>query len=76
MMSKVEVNGKQTHPLWSYMKKHAKGTLGSRIKWNFCKIMVDHEGIPKKRFFMENAGKMEAEIKNALDAAVKAQAKN
>ncbi|MFT5571874.1 MAG: glutathione peroxidase [Cryomorphaceae bacterium] len=45
MFSKVEVNGKSTHPLYKYLKKEATGLLGSQtIKWNFTKFLVNKEG--------------------------------
>jgi glutathione peroxidase len=51
MMSKVEVNGPQTHPLYAYLKQQKKGVLGSEaIKWNFTKFLVDREGRVVDRF--------------------------
>ena len=45
MFSKIEVNGKNTHPLYQYLKQHAPGILGSEaIKWNFTKFLVDKNG--------------------------------
>lgn len=45
MFSKVEVNGDGTHPLYKYLKKEAKGLLGSQaIKWNFTKFLVNTQG--------------------------------
>ncbi len=51
MFAKVEVNGPGTHPLYEYLKKEAKGLLGSeKIKWNFTKFLVDGEGKVLKRY--------------------------
>ncbi len=51
MFSKIEVNGSGTHPLYKYLKKEAKGLLGSQaIKWNFTKFLVDKEGAVVKRY--------------------------
>ena len=51
MFGKVEVNGKGTHPLFQYLKKQAKGVLGSEsIKWNFTKFLVDREGKVLRRY--------------------------
>lgn len=51
MFSKIEVNGKDTHPLFKYLKKEARGVLGSEsIKWNFTKFLVDREGNVVKRY--------------------------
>ncbi|WP_269531039.1 glutathione peroxidase [Chitinimonas sp. BJYL2] len=51
MFDKVEVNGGDAHPLYQYLKKSAKGLLGSEaIKWNFTKFLVDREGNVVERF--------------------------
>jgi len=50
MYSKINVNGDNTHPLFSYLKSKLGGTLGSFIKWNFTKFVVDKNGQPVKRF--------------------------
>lgn len=51
MFEKVEVNGKNAHPIFKYLKsKLSGGLLGSKIKWNFTKFVLDKEGNPIKRF--------------------------
>lgn len=50
MFSKVDVNGKDTHPIFKYLKKELGGLLGGRIKWNFTKFLIDENGNPVKRF--------------------------
>ena len=51
MFAKVEVNGDDAHPLFKYLKQHAKGVLGTEaIKWNFTKFLVDREGLAVERF--------------------------
>ena len=50
MFSKINVNGKDAHPLFKYLKRELKGSLGNRIKWNFTKFLIDKNGIPVKRF--------------------------
>jgi glutathione peroxidase len=50
MFSKIEVNGDNTHPIYKYLKKQLPGILGSRIKWNFTKFLIDKNGKPVKRF--------------------------
>ncbi|GAA3950294.1 glutathione peroxidase [Allohahella marinimesophila] len=51
MFSKIDVNGESTHPLFAYLKKEAKGLLGSEaVKWNFTKFLVDREGNVVNRF--------------------------
>ncbi|TPP58152.1 Glutathione peroxidase [Fasciola gigantica] len=50
MFSKINVNGSDTHPLFSFLKSNLKGTLINAIKWNFAKFLVDREGVPRKRY--------------------------
>lgn len=50
MFDKVNVNGKEAHPIFKYLKKELPGTLGGRIKWNFTKFLIDQDGKPVKRF--------------------------
>lgn len=50
LMSKVDVNGNDADPLWKYLKSEKSGLLGSRIKWNFTKFLVDREGNVVGRF--------------------------
>jgi glutathione peroxidase len=51
LFAKIEVNGDNTHPLYRWLKKQAKGLLGSEaIKWNFTKFLVDPEGNVVKRY--------------------------
>jgi glutathione peroxidase len=50
MFSKVNVNGKDAHPIFKYLKSELPGTIGGRIKWNFTKFLVDQTGKPVKRF--------------------------
>jgi len=50
LFSKINVNGDNIHPLWSYLKKKQGGTLGNFIKWNFSKFLIDKNGQPVKRY--------------------------
>ncbi|WP_162056363.1 glutathione peroxidase [Pontibacter pamirensis] len=50
VFDKVDVNGDNTHPLFRYLKSELGGILGSRIKWNFTKFLIDANGNPVKRF--------------------------
>ncbi len=51
MFAKVEVNGDDAHPLYQWLKKEAKGLLGSEaIKWNFTKFLIDADGNVVKRY--------------------------
>ncbi len=44
LFKKIKVNGKDADPLYVYLKEQAKGNLGSAIKWNFTKFLVDRDG--------------------------------
>ena len=48
--AKIEVNGANEAPLYTYLKKEKGGMLGSRIKWNFTKFLVDRNGKVVERF--------------------------
>lgn len=51
MFAKVEVNGEGTHPLFRFLKKEAKGLMGSeKVKWNFTKFLVNREGQVMRRY--------------------------
>ena len=44
MFGKIDVNGADAHPLYNYLKSKKTGLLGSSIKWNFTKFLVDRSG--------------------------------
>jgi len=48
--AKVEVNGANEEPLFTYLKSKKGGIGGSNIKWNFTKFLVDREGNVVSRF--------------------------
>ena len=48
--AKIDVNGDNESPLYTYLKKQKKGTLGTRIKWNFTKFLIDREGNVVQRY--------------------------
>lgn len=48
--AKIEVNGENEHPLFTYLKKQKGGFVGSKIKWNFTKFLVDKNGNVVDRF--------------------------
>jgi glutathione peroxidase len=51
MFAKIDVNGPHTSPVYRYLKKEAKGLLGSEsIKWNFTKFLVDKTGRVVRRY--------------------------
>ena len=68
MFSKIEVNGPGRHPLYQFLKKEAKGVMGTeKVKWNFTKFLVDAEGQVRKRFAPNlEPKKIESDIKALL----------
>ncbi len=50
VFAKTEVNGAGAHPLWVWLKSQKGGLLGSAIKWNFTKFLIDPAGRVQGRF--------------------------
>jgi glutathione peroxidase len=50
MFAKIDVNGKDAHPLYEHLKSEGKGLLFDAIKWNFTKFLVDRQGKVVKRY--------------------------
>jgi glutathione peroxidase len=51
VMSKIDVNGADAHPLYRFLKKEQKGVLGTEaIKWNFTKFLIGKDGEVVERF--------------------------
>lgn len=68
MMSKIDVNGPEAHPLYQWLSAEAPGLLGSKaIKWNFTKFLVGKEGRVLKRYAPQDAPqKLASDIEAAL----------
>ncbi|UOQ43713.1 glutathione peroxidase [Halobacillus salinarum] len=50
MFAKIDVNGDQEDPLFTYLKDEKKGVLSKKIKWNFTKFLVNKDGQVVKRY--------------------------
>lgn len=50
LTEKIKVNGKQTHPVFKYLKDHLPGKRGKRIQWNFTKFLITAQGQPFRRY--------------------------
>ena len=48
--AKIDVNGENEAPLYTYQKSQKSGLMGSKIKWNFTKFLVDRQGNVVDRF--------------------------
>jgi len=67
VLDKIDVNGENEAPLYTYLKNEQKGLLGSSIKWNFTKFLVDKEGTVVKRYAPNiNPLKMKKDIEKYL----------
>jgi len=68
MFSKIDVNGKNTDPIFVYLKNAIPNLLGKRIKWNFTKFVIDKTGKPVKRYApIVTPEAMENDIRKLLD---------
>jgi len=50
MFAKIDVNGKNEHPLYSFLKRQKGGILSKDIKWNFTKFLIDPQGNVIERY--------------------------
>ena len=50
VFDKINVNGKNAHPLYKYLKKEKSGIFGGSIKWNFTKFLIDKNGNVVERY--------------------------
>lgn len=67
MMAKIDVNGEAADPLYVYLKGEQGGLLGSDIKWNFTKFLVDRAGRVIRRYAPSTApAALENDIRAAL----------
>ena len=62
---KIEVNGENEHPLYTYLKANAENK--NNIRWNFTKFLISPEGKILKRF--ESGDKME-DVETAVAQAL------
>jgi glutathione peroxidase len=50
IFAKIEVNGKNAHPVFRWLRQQKGGLLGDAIKWNFTKFLIDRSGAVHARF--------------------------
>ncbi len=51
LFAKVEVNGRNAHPLFKWLRDAAPGILGlNDVKWNFTKFLIGRDGKAVRRF--------------------------
>jgi len=68
LFNKIDVNGDNAEPLFTYLKTQAPGLLGSKgVKWNFTKFLVNREGKVLRRYAPSTKPQeIEADIKDLL----------
>lgn len=67
LFEKIEVNGEQEAPLYTFLKLQKGGAFGKKIKWNFTKFLLDREGQVIERFAPTvTPDKMESKIVELL----------
>lgn len=65
---KTMVNGTNANPIFKYLKSQKRSVLGSSIKWNFTKFLVDRNGKVYKRYSPTTTpDKIEKDIVYLLD---------
>ncbi|PWU68037.1 glutathione peroxidase [Gracilibacillus dipsosauri] len=68
MFAKINVRGKDAHPLYKYLTKEAPGIVSDQIKWNFTKFLIDQDGNVVKRYAPKTEPeKIEDDIKTLLN---------
>jgi glutathione peroxidase len=47
---KIDVNGENESPLYTWLKRQKGGVAGNKIKWNFTKFLIDRNGNAVTRY--------------------------
>jgi glutathione peroxidase len=50
LFAKIDVNGRDAHPLYQWLRSEKGGMVGSKIRWNFTKFLIDPEGNVVQRY--------------------------
>lgn len=65
--AKIDVNGTNEDPLYTFLKSQQGGLMGDKIKWNFTKFLVDRQGNVVDRFPpMKTPEAIDAEVAKLL----------
>lgn len=68
IFKKLNVKGKDQHPLFRFLTQEAGGIFTTAIKWNFTKFLIGRDGEVIKRYApIQKPEKIESDIKKALD---------
>ena len=69
MMAKIDVNGKDAHPIFDWRKDQKGGLLIDGIKWNFTKFLIGTDGQVIDRYApTTKPDALKADIEQALAA--------
>ena len=67
LFAKIDVNGKEAEPLFSFLKNQKGGIFWNDIKWNFTKFLVSRDGTVVERYApMTTPEKIEKDILKLL----------
>ncbi|WP_062311748.1 glutathione peroxidase [Demequina rhizosphaerae] len=70
MFARIDVNGRDAHPLYRWLKGETRGLTGGRIKWNFTKFLVGADGRVIRRYApTTEPSAIAADVRAALAAA-------
>ncbi len=71
MFEKIDVNGENEHPIYTFLKKNVPDTEPADIKWNFNKFLIGKDGKPLKRYDSKvKPMDIEGDIRSALKADI------
>lgn len=66
---KIDVNGENEAPLYTYLKDQISAKLHKNIRWNFTKFLIDKNGVPVKRYdSMKKPANIAKDIEELLNA--------
>ena len=65
---KIDVNGENEAPLYTYLKDQISGKISKKIRWNFTKFLIGKDGVPVKRYdSMKKPANIAKDIEGLLD---------
>jgi glutathione peroxidase len=50
LFAKIDVNGRDAHPLYQWLRSEKSGMVGNKIRWNFTKFLIDPDGNVVNRY--------------------------
>jgi glutathione peroxidase len=50
ILARIDVNGENADPLFTFLKEQKRGLLSKNIKWNFTKFLIDSNGHVVERY--------------------------